>query len=262
MATTLNPGVRAALAQASVNGNTLRLGGQLDRDTFVAFGQLVNGWGGRYRTGKDKRYEFPADVDLADAVALAVSTGTRTSPQQRDSYFATPDALADQIVRECTDVNALHDGAHVLEPSAGDGSLVRAIRRAHPRAVIHAIEPNPGRADRIPLDGMTGVETMTFEQYLQNDPPAKYDAVVMNPPFTLPGRPTAWIDHVHAAYDLLVPGGQLVAITPAGLGYRSARAHTALRALVADRGGWRDLPEGSFIASGTDAHTCVLWLTR
>ncbi|WP_143229950.1 DNA methyltransferase family protein [Actinophytocola xanthii] len=81
-----------------------------------------------------------------------------------------------------------------------------------------------------------------------------FDAVVMNPPFSVPGHPTIWIDHVRLAWRLLTPGGRLTAIVPNGYTFRSDRRHTAIRALVEQVGGTHvALPDDAFGTRGVRA---------
>jgi hypothetical protein len=91
----------------------------------------------------------------------------------------------------------------------------------------------------------------------------RFDLVVMNPPFSVPENKTIWIDHVRIAFDLLKPGGALMAIVPNGFTFRQDTRHEALRGMVENFGGWRSLPEGSFAETGAPGiRTVLLWLER
>jgi hypothetical protein len=191
-----------------------------------------------------------------------------TVPQARseDGCFFTPPAVAKWVVDELTGVADLPAGARVLEPSAGGGSLVRAVLTANPQVQVAAVEPNRDLTTVLMrstagLPGEVTVYRVPFEVWASADR-GLFDAVVMNPPFTLPGQPTVWIDHVTLAWQLVKPGGRLVAIVPAGFAFRDDARHCAVRALVDEHGDWQHLPEGAFTTSGTGVRTCVIHLDK
>ena len=188
------------------------------------------------------------------------------------AYFPTPKVVADRMAQ------MLPEGPlTVLEPSAGDGALVRAVLAARPQATITAIEPSyelgrllgrlaaeagPGYPSEEPR--RVELHACLFEDFGKyRDEPPQFDAVVMNPPFSAPGHPVLWAEHVLLAYDRLVPGGRLVAVVPAGFAYRQDKTSARLRDLAAEVGGdWEDLPDGSFAAAGTQIRTMLICLNR
>ncbi len=199
-----------------------------------------------------------------------------------DGFVRTPADLADRIVSGHRDIGAFPRGARVLEPSAGDGALVRQILDADRDVHVTAVEPNSGRADAVDaLDaefpGRITVYRGTFEQYVDyvewcrttgagsdragdGEP---FDAVVMNPPFGDSQRADVWIDHVRAAWELLRPGSVLTAIVPPSYATREHRAHREFREWAQGHGAtFEKLPAGSFAASGTGASAGVLTLPK
>ncbi|MGH8965876.1 MAG: hypothetical protein ACRDXB_11180, partial [Actinomycetes bacterium] len=113
------------------------------------------------------------------------------------------------------------------------------------------------------------VLSMRFEDFpRQSDIPTRndvraYAAVVMNPPFALPGDRQAWVSHLERAWGLLAEGGQLRAIVPASLEYGRQRRIAAVRELIVGAGGsWRPAPEGAFKASGTEVRTLLVEASR
>jgi hypothetical protein len=258
--------VRAALAAAVVDGSHLRLVGELDRKAYAAVDKALQALGGKWDR-KVRAHVFPSNP--TDALAAVLATGEAgkvpKTPKQVEAYFATPDTLADEVVRGDAGLVDAPAGFRVLEPSAGDGALIRAIRRASPAADIVAIEPNRERADRCLIGaGHIAILHSTLEESVQHgvDGLAPFDAVVMNPPFALPGAATAWIDHVDLAWSLVRPGGRLASIVPNGFTYRQDRKHCRIRSQVEALGGWRSLSDGSFASSGTDIHTAVIWMDK
>jgi 16S rRNA G1207 methylase RsmC len=83
--------------------------------------------------------------------------------------------------------------------------------------------------------------------------------VIMNPPFEA-GQD---IDHiVHAFNYCLEPGGELVSVCSSGPFFRSDRKSEAFRDLIKAYGYSQELPEGSFMESGTMVNTRLVYLRK
>jgi hypothetical protein len=223
--------------------------------------------GGRYRSGRTGGYVFADDP----AAGLArVLDGGSPSDRVAEGFVRTPDGLADRLCLEFARIDALPEGSRVLEPSAGDGAIVHAVHRANPGVDVTAVETDRERLSRVfPSGGPVRFWPKSFEEFgkaffgaLGGDAYPWFDAVVMNPPFSVPGNRTIWVDHVELAWAMLRPGGRLAAVVPAGFGYRADRAHERIRGLAREHGGADELPDGTFKAGGTAVRTCVLWAVR
>jgi predicted RNA methylase len=165
---------------------------------------------------------------------------------QADQLFPTPDALADRIVA----VAGIQNGHRVLEPSAGTGAIVRAIRRAAPEADVTAWEIN---AELARASGATHMDFLLANEEL------RFDRVAMNPPFA----GGADIVHVTRAFGMLKSGGRLVAVMGGGVEFRQDAKTKAFRELVASTGGTIErLPDGSFESAGTNVRTVIVQLDK
>lgn len=212
--------------------------------------------------------DHAAAAAVADqAVALAAAVGGREN-RQRTNFFPTPPELAAELAELLAD-NVRSDQPLLLEPSAGNGNLVRALHEAFDLRsyVITAIEPEHGLAEHIGKHYRQDVKRMTFEDYgphVYGQPcdTLAFDGVLMNPPFSVPGNRTIWIDHVLKAWSLLGLGGALVAIVPSGFAFREDRRHREIRALITQHGGHYDLPADAFATSGTSVNTVAIWATK
>ncbi len=152
-----------------------------------------------------------------------------------DQLFPTPPALAERMVS----LAGIGEGDRVLEPSAGTGNIVKAIRARG--GIPYAVEINPK------LASMVGAAVCAdFLSLTSND--ANYDAVVMNPPF----KDAVDIAHILHAREFLKPGGRLVAICAGG-----PRQTEQLKPLAET---WEPLPEGTF--AGTGVHAVLLTIRR
>ncbi len=247
----------AALRTAEATDTTVRLtAGQIDRKVYAEVAKALQLIGGGGQWGRRTQlFTFPRDPrDELNALL-----GSETMPVDRDkelSYFATPAPLCALLV----DRLRLHDGAsrgqEILEPSAGDGAIVRALRGRRPEAWIDAVEIDPARAAAI--TGASEVFAVPFAEFAAATMPGTYDAVVMNPPFTEPGNTTAWVDHIDLAWTMLRPGGHLLAIAPASLAHSSTRRIAALRERVEADGSFEPLHDGAFKQSGTLVRTVLV----
>lgn len=149
--------------------------------------------------------------------------------------FPTPEHIAAQMVR----LAEIEQGHKVLEPSAGTGRILDAL---------------PGGCKVTAVE----IDTKLQEHLYNNHPKASlicgdflkrgfletFDRVIMNPPF----KNGVDIKHILKAYDLLSPGGVLVALCAAG-----PRQREALLPLCDH---WEQLPPRSFV--GTNVNVLLL----
>lgn len=175
-------------------------------------------------------------------------------------FFETPPDLARRLV----ELSKIEPGMSVLEPSAGTGRLVHAIRAAQSDVTIEAVEIQPKQLAHLRALAFPGIHVfeadfLTWATARVSLSRGIFDRVVMNPPFAR----QADLDHVLAAWHLLKPGGRLVAIMSASVLFRTNEKTEHFRALVDDAGGTIEPnPEGSFASEGTNVNTCTLVLDR
>lgn len=118
--------------------------------------------------------------------------------------FQTPADVAARLVA-MLDLNL---GQKVLEPSAGLGRILDALQPFKPAEVV-AVEMAPDCARELFTQDRVGV-TIKQRDFLTVTPDelGLFDAVVMNPPFTMRSD----IRHIQHARQFLKPGGKLAAI--------------------------------------------------
>jgi hypothetical protein len=135
----------------------------------------------------------------------------------------------------------------VLEPSAGNGAIADEL--ANSGAKVTAIEPVQRLREILGLKGPTLAEDSDFLHHQGG-----YDRIVMNPPFER-GQD---MDHVRHAFDLLKPGGKLVAIMSEGSFSRGDKKATEFRAWREQNSGSSEkLPAGSFTGKDSQRQTGV-----
>lgn len=107
-------------------------------------------------------------------------------------------------------------------------------------------QPDARRSRWVDRDDLTGVEFRSGQR--------GYDRILMNPPFSK-GRD---IQHVRHAYDLLRPGGRIVAIMGEGAFFHGNKAAEGFRAWLDELGATSEkLPDGSFMDPSLPVNTAV-----
>lgn len=208
----------------------------------------------------------PRRAAVLDLVAGSVTPAERAEAERREQleqlrradmdlvgrkipgFFATPGPVAAQLIHAAE----IAPGSTVLEPSAGKGDLAAAIVDAG--GELTAVEISHDLANVCALrvgecivgDCMNGAIP----------PAARFDRVVMNPPF----EKGADAEHVRAMFDRLEPGGRLVAVMGEGTFCRSDRRAAGFREWLERVEGYSaTLPPGSFKpATGAAARLVVI----
>lgn len=156
-----------------------------------------------------------------------------------EGFFPTPRPAIDKMLAAAD----IQPGMSVLEPSAGKGDILDAVKENHPDAKSVGIEPH---SDLRELIGMKGHEVHEDRDFLEHK--GQYDRIIMNPPF----ENRQDVAHVRHAFEQLKPGGKLVAIMGAGVFGGSSKKDQEFRDWLDEQGGEvEDMPEGSF--NGADA---------
>jgi predicted RNA methylase len=251
MTTALSPAAAEALRAATVTSSSVKLNsGQLDRKVYEEVNQVLSriGGGGKWHRGS-RSHLFPYDPTI-ELHGLLAANQMPVDKDKEASFFRTPDDLADLMAEAA----CIPPGGRVLEPSAGDGQIVRAIYRRQPHADVDCVEVDVRRVEYLRALGFR-VYRQPFEEFAAQQG-AVYDAVLMNPPFTVPGDRLAWLTHVELAVKLLRPGGQLVGIVPAGFLFRAGARFEALREAVGDD--YTELPRDTFKEAGTTVSTVMI----
>ncbi|TAI67595.1 DUF3560 domain-containing protein [Bradyrhizobium sp. Leo170] len=186
--------------------------------------------------------DLPAPSPTADFEAMrAVLRGGGVQVVVAPQLFETPPNLAADVV-ELAEISEHHS---VLEPSAGTGRLVQAVKAAiSARVELIAVEINPKLANLLRSHG-----TKTHcGDFLECSPIhlGRFDRIVMNSPF----ERGADIQHIEHARTFLRPGGRLVAICADG-----PRQRARLEPIATE---YRPLPAGSFKAAGTMVNTALV----
>lgn len=263
MSERISPNALDVLAAATVEGHGVRLPRvQLDRALYEEVNDVLLRLGGKWkRRGAAKggipqgTHELP--YDPAPLLAAVVETGARP-PKNPTAFFPTPPDVVARMLA-WADLSWLDSpGCRILEPSAGTGAIADAIRSVAPNAVLDVVEVLPINAAMLRRKGYAPHEM----DFLDWRPAYQYDAVLMNPPFSLDGDPLAYITHIRHAWDLLRDGGELVSITPNGFTHRSDTKCREFLEMVGEYGDSGEIEAGAFKESGTGIATRIVYLKK
>ena len=247
--------ILSILAECSVEGNVVFLPDvQLDRKTYLAVNDCLESIGGKWNR-KAKGHIF--DGDAGELLEVLVATGETTkakSDRQIFQYFPTPQELAEQLC----EMAELNKDSRVLEPSAGEGALIKAMLLYKPQSV-YAVELNPTMIPAIEALN-NNPDTIVIAEHgdfltLELGEKISVNHVVMNPPFTKQQD----ITHVMEAWKILQPGGILVAImSPSPFFRTNKKSLDFINWLKANSAEIIDVPDGAFKTSGTMIRTKII----
>jgi methylase of polypeptide subunit release factors len=185
-----------------------------------------------------------------DAMKASLAGGVQVVVAEQ--LFETPRPLAARMA-ELAEIEPWHT---VLEPSAGTGRIVEAIKATEPAAHLDMIEINPTLCDllrakyKLTYSELAPFDFLTVQGPICPDSEKGFDRILMNPPF----RDAIDIKHIEHALTFLKPGGRLVAICAGG-----SRQEKALKARSSY---WERLPSGTFHESGTEVASVLLIINK
>lgn len=245
----ISPEVQAVLNTCTEDTATLTLRlpqePRLERDLYTKVAKVINAAEGKWNR-KTEGFVFPTLIDLRKCKAAINGTGEIVKEKTVLQKFYTPDEVADELV-ERSGICTRMAKPRVLEPSCGNGSLIRAILRRVPLARVSAgdIDPRGVEETARAFAGNMNV-AVTQADFLHMRAHPDYDFVLMNPPYQN-GQAKA---HVAHAWNFLASGGTLAAIVPANFDCSAYRDVAETRAY--------EVPAGAFKESGTMIATKIL----
>lgn len=175
----------------------------------------------QYRAGRQK----PDAIREMERALIGTTVGV--------DFFPTPPSVATDLV-EKADIEA---GMKVLEPSAGNGRIADAIKTA-------GVEPDVVEMSSSLRAILTAKgHNVVAHDFTDYNPGPIYDRIVMNPPFS--NRMD--VEHVRHAYELLKPGGRIVAVMSEGPFFGSDKKAAEFREWLDGVGVSEKLEEGTFL---------------
>lgn len=238
------------LQNCTVEGMVVKLPpDRLDRETYLEVKKALELIGGKWKGGKTQGFVFQEDPS---EYLQQIAQGEKRNLKQEFQFFATPDELADRMVQ----LADIQEWQSVLEPSAGQGAIIKAILRAHPDKVVYcyeAMDLNKSFLEKIPNARVLGSD------FLQHDTKEKYDVIIANPPF----NKSQDIDHIYKMFECLREGGKLVTIASPSWTFGSQKTQVQFREWLKELGAHaEEIPAETFKESGTTIKTMLLVIDK
>ena len=226
------------LQQCTVEGLIVKLPPiQLERKLYQEVAKSLELIGGKWKGGKILGFVFSTDpTDLLSEIV----NGEKRNLKKEFQFFATPAKLADHMVY-LADLSQ-HDT--ILEPSAGQGAIIKAINRA--------CDVTPDCYELMEVNravlSKSGLRFNLIGDDFFKHTGTHYTKIIANPPFTK----NQDIDHIMEMYNILKRGGRLVSIASESWATGSQKKQIEFRTWLENVGAEvTDIEKGTFKESGT-----------
>lgn len=238
------------LKACTVSGNIITLPPvQLERGLYQEVAKSLELIGGKW-TRKVNGFLFKENPS---ELLAQIANGQKRNLQKEYQFFPTPAHLAAQMVDSAnikpTDI--------ILEPSAGQGAIIKAIHKIMPNHPVMWCETMS--INQTFLFKLQDKQTFIAADFLKTRHFAFYDKIIANPPFSK----NQDVDHICHMYLSLKPGGRIVTIASnhwrIGQERKCQQFREWLDEINADV---TDVEAGQFSESGTNIATCLIIIDK
>jgi hypothetical protein len=265
MAQPLTTDATGVLERLDYDGFAVRFP-QVDAHLYGEVNEVLTRLGGKWKGGRTKAHIFQEDPALL--IEYVLETGTMP-PKNPEAFFPTPTEVAHGIMI-MSDLDKLRDEDLILEPQAGNAALLDYLEshagellidenHAPLKPRIHLVEKSPLRCAILRAKGYLNVQQQDFLQY-QTD--LRFARILMNPPFSVPGSKTAYIDHILHAFTFLAPGGVLTAIAPDHFIRHDDQRSQSFLEFVTSNGYFETNDPDAFKETGANVQTVTIALEK
>lgn len=126
-----------------------------------------------------------------------MSATNRGSERRAYDFYTTP---ADTVHAFLDSFEGISTSDRILEPSAGNGAIIQALRDHGYTNRIDAVEIRPD--ELAALEALA--DTVTIGSFFDYDPGLGYDVIIGNPPYSMA------LEFINKSLELLHPGGLLI----------------------------------------------------
>jgi hypothetical protein len=239
------------LQQCKVEGNIIKLPpNQLERKLYQEVAAALKLIGGKWEGGKIAGFVFNEDpTELLEQIA----NGEKRNLKKEFQYFPTPDVIADQLVW----LAKIEPQHKILEPSAGQGAIIKAIQRVDSEKEVYAFELM--EINRTFLSKIPFVKLNPEPNFLEYSMKTKFDRIIANPPFSK----NQDIDHIYKMFNCLTDNGILVSIASKHWQQSTNKKETDFRTFLNYHNAEiEEIPAGKFKESGTMISSCIIIIKK
>lgn len=230
------------LKQCTVEGNVVFLPDtKLDRKEYLAVAQKLELIGGKWNR-KEKGFLFEQDPI---ALLSDIQNGDNRNLKKEFQFFETPEDLAEELVKY---IPKELPSNTILEPSAGRGSIVRAVNKLRPELKVCHCE-----LMELNRKMFNGNSIFIKDDFLALDNKDKFDVVIANPPF----NKNQDIEHFYKMVECA--NIRVISIMSKHWKHCNNKKETAFREfLSANKTQVIDIEAGRFKSSGTMISSCIV----
>ena len=240
------------LQKCKVEGKIIKLPSeQLDRKIYMDVAKSLELIGGKWKGGKVMGFVFNEDpTELLSQIA----NGEKRNLKKEFQFFATPESLCNELV-ELAELNNYHT---IMEPSAGQGAIIKAIHKIVPNVIVdccEAMDMNQTFLKKLPNTNILCSDFLGLKAISS----LKYDRIIANPPFSK----NQDVDHVREMFSHLKSNGRLVSITSKHWQMSSNKKEVDFKNWLSDLGAQIiEVDAGEFKESGTSIATIIIVIDK
>jgi phospholipid N-methyltransferase len=239
------------LKKCTVEGNIVKLPEiQLDRKDYTKVKKALELIGGKWKGGSVAGFVFPHDpTDLLSEIA----NGGKRNLKKEFQFFPTPKKIAQQMVYYAD----IQPHESVLEPSAGQGSIIKEIN-TQTGVIPHFYELMDTNMSVMKKD-ISIKGQFVAKDYLKENNGLLYDKIIANPPFSK----NQDIDHIEQMYSNCKVGGMIVTLCSKHWTLSKNKKETHFRNFIESLNHEiLDVEAGEFKESGTNISMLMLIIKK
>ena len=195
--------------------------------------------------------------DVTGSFENLLETGEWIDIKKEYQFFPTPN----EIVEKMLDLVKIEAGMKVLEPSAGEGSIVKSLPSKNLKVTCIELNPDSFKNLKKEITSQKSTNTFTFKEgdFLNLKVSSDFDLILMNPPFSK----NQDIKHAMKAMSHLKSGGTLVSILSSGAMQNSRKINEEFKEML-DKNSFEiiELEQRSFKSSGTMVNTVMVKIVK
>lgn len=237
------------LQNCTIEGLVVKLPNvQLDRKLYQEVAKALELIGGKWKGGKVFGFVFQKDPTN---LLAQIANGEKRNLKKEFQFFATPEGIADDLVR----LAELSDSDTILEPSAGQGAIIKAINKVC-NSTPDCYELLGVNRDILLESGLSF--HLIGEDFLTHSG-KHYSKIIANPPFAK----NQDIDHLRSMYNHLWRGGRLVCITSESWRTGNQKKQINFRGWLEEVGAKTlTIQKGGFKESGTNVGGIIVIIDK